>query len=221
MLSLDEVIRQVRMPQLYFKVGPVTSRKSLELLCIRDTYHRQNKKVLVIKPFIDTRDGADIIRSRSGLSCVIDAIIQTPEDIKKLDVTGVSCILSDESQFYSASIVEELWHLSDRVPIMAFGLLGDFQTNLFEGSKRLIELAAKIEFIKTTCLCCNRKANFNLRISNGRAVYEGNQIELGGEESYAAVCRQHYLNFELPNQPTEMTESETPKSQAVLKTHSA
>jgi len=189
------------MPKLFFRHGTVTSRKSLELLCVRDTYLRQKRNVLVLKPGVDTRDGWDVVSSRVGLSCKADIIVRSPADIRNIDATGISACLVDEAQFLSAAEVDELWKLSDKMPVIAYGLRTDFQTKSFEGSRRLMELADKIQEIKTTCTQCNKKANFNLRTKDGKAVYTGDQIELGKEDLYASVCREHYRNFNsLPSQ---------------------
>jgi len=185
------------MPRLYFRYGTVASRKSLDLLSVRHTYIMQGKRVLVIKPRLDVRDGATTVSSRAGLACEADAIIDTPDDVTNMDVDGVSCVLAEEAQFFAPSVIDALWALAHRVPVICYGLRTDFQTNSFAGSKRLLELADNIEEIKTTCLLCNKKASFNLRHVNGVAVREGNQVKLGKEDMYAGVCHYHYENFSL------------------------
>jgi thymidine kinase len=183
------------MPKLYFRHGVVTSGKSLDLLSVRTTYIRQNKSVIVIKPMIDVRNGANKVSSRFGPHCEADYIISQPGDVQQMKIDGVSCVLAEESQFFTTEIVDALWKLTPIVPVICYGLRTDFQARLFEGSKRLLELADSIEEIKTTCLFCNTKACFNVRHRNGLPIREGNQIELGSEDSYAGVCHYHYLNF--------------------------
>ncbi|MCC9681269.1 thymidine kinase, partial [Streptococcus agalactiae] len=106
------------------------------------------------------------------------------------------CILIDECQFLSKKNVYDLARVVDDldVPVMAFGLKNDFQNNLFEGSKHLLLLADKIDEIKTICQYCSKKATMVLRTENGKPVYEGDQIQIGGNETYIPVCRKHYFN---------------------------
>lgn len=106
------------------------------------------------------------------------------------------CILIDESQFLSQKNVYDLARIVDEldVPVMAFGLKNDFQNHLFEGSRELLLLADKIEEIKTICQFCSKKATMVLRTENGRPVYKGNQIQIGGNETYIPVCRRHYFH---------------------------
>ncbi|MDE7493511.1 thymidine kinase, partial [Streptococcus agalactiae] len=105
-------------------------------------------------------------------------------------------VLIDECQFLSKKNVYDLARVVDDldVPVMAFGLKNDFQNNLFEGSKHLLLLADKIDEIKTICQYCSKKATMVLRTENGKPVYEGDQIQIGGNETYIPVCRKHYFN---------------------------
>ncbi len=98
-------------------------------------------------------------------------------------------ILSKKNVYDLARVVDDL-----DVPVMAFGLKNDFQNNLFEGSKHLLLLADKIDEIKTICQYCSKKATMVLRTENGKPVYEGDQIQIGGNETYIPVCRKHYFN---------------------------
>ena len=106
------------------------------------------------------------------------------------------CVLIDECQFLMKKHVYELARVVDEleVPVMAFGLKNDFQNELFEGSKYLLLLADKIDEIKTICQFCSKKATMVLRTENGKPVYEGDQIQIGGNETYIPVCRKHYFN---------------------------
>ena len=112
-----------------------------------------------------------------------------PEQFKEID-----CILVDESQFLPPQTIDELRVLTFRpgVPVICYGLRTDFRTKLFPGSKRLLELADRIEEVKVTCQFCRKKATFNQRFVGGKAVSEGPQIQLGADESYAPVCWEHY-----------------------------
>lgn len=184
------------MAKLYFRYGAMGSAKTLNLLAVRHNYELQKKRVLLMKPGKDDRFGTDEVRSRAGLSYRADLLIDDdtvfPEDLFK----GLHCVLVDESQFLSPRVVEELrraTHLYD-VPVIAYGLRTDFSRRLFPGSKRLMELADSIEEIKTTCMFCNRKAVFNLRHdADGRAVVDGPQLAIGGDEMYSPVCHGCYL----------------------------
>src|SRR5690606_11022706 len=115
----------------------------------------------------------------------------------------VHCILVDEGQFLSEKHVLQLCHVVDtfHVPTIVYGLKNDFRNELFTGSRALLLYADKIEEVKTVCWFCNRKATMNLRVQNGRPVREGEQILIGGNESYVPVCRRHFFAEELPFDP--------------------
>ncbi|MCU0685221.1 MAG: thymidine kinase [Polyangiaceae bacterium] len=109
---------------------------------------------------------------------------------KRVLFEGLHCVLVDEAQFLSTALVEQLRRLtlSHNVPVICYGLRTDFQTRLFEGSQRLLELADSIEEVKVTCQFCNRKAIFNMRFVDGKPTLVGEQVQLGGDESYAPCC---------------------------------
>ena len=167
------------MAKLYFRYGSVGSAKTLNLLAVAHNYRQQGKKVLLVKPDFDTRFGRERIKSRAGLEMQADILIKNEESLRGIDYTGISCILVDEAQFLSASVIEELraitltWDL----PILCYGLRTDFKTRLFEGSARLMELADSIEEVKATCHYCNRKSIVNLKHVNGAATNEGPTVE--------------------------------------------
>ncbi len=143
---------------------------------------------------MENRDGERIIASRSGLQapCVFIEEL-TLEEAKKHD-----CIIVDEAQFLSKSQVQLLVDIVDvaGVPVVAYGLRADFKGELFEGSHWLLAWADSIEEVKTVCWC-GKKATYNARIYNGKVVKEGAQIQLGGNESYTALCRKHWASGEL------------------------
>lgn len=183
------------MAKLYFKYGAMGSSKSAQALITKFNYEERGMSVWLIKPAADDRDGADIIKSRIGLAERADVI--RPEDdieacyLKKTKENGdrVDVIISDECQFFTGKQVEELRHIVDayNVPVLCFGLRTDFLTHVFPGSLRLFELADSITEIKTICEC-GKKATVNARISNGRVVTKGEQVFLGGNDSYIAMC---------------------------------
>ena len=167
------------------------SAKTLNLLAVRHNYEAQGKRVLLLKPAVDARFGNDIVRSRAGLEYVADLLVGG-EDILDLDsLEGVSCILVDECQFLSAAYVDQLRKVTRllSVPVIAYGLRTNFRAELFEGSRRLMEVADSIEEIKTTCRFCERKAVFNLRHnSRGEAIVEGPTLLLGADTLYSPTC---------------------------------
>jgi thymidine kinase len=171
------------------------SAKSLNLLAVRHNYERQGKRVLLCKPAIDSRFGIDDVTSRAGLSYPADLLLHPDSILDREVFVGLSCVLVDEAQFLSASVVEQLRDLTRQLglPVICYGLRTDFKTHLFEGSKRLLELADSIEEVKTTCQFCNRKAVLNLRHdASGRAIVEGPTIVLGAEEHYSPTCYSCY-----------------------------
>lgn len=179
------------MAKLYFKYGAMGSSKSAQALITQFNYEELGMSVWLIKPSTDTRDGAEIIRSRIGLER--RAQIMTPEqniveEYKKAGRHDV--IISDEAQFFTPKQIDELREIVDfeNIPVLCFGLRTDFLTHFFPGSLRLMELADSITEIKTVC-ACGHKATVNARIdANGRVITEGEQVFLGGNDSYIAMC---------------------------------
>ena len=183
------------LPKLYFRHGAVSSAKTLNLLACAHSYRAQGKTVLLIKPALDTRFGADVIKSRAGLENIADVLVTPTTDL--LQVTppsGIHCVIVDESQFLSPRHIEQLRAITAlwQVPVICYGLRTDFRTRLFPGSARLLELADTIEEIKTTCFFCNRKAVYNLKHVDGVACVEGPAVQLGAEETYFPACYQCY-----------------------------
>ncbi len=185
------------MAKLYFKYGAMGSSKTAQALITKYNYEENDLHVWLIKPSADTRDGAQILRSRIGLEAVVEVI--PPEvDIyarflgsraRRSDV-----IIVDECQFLTEKQIDQLRSIVDEhnIPVMCFGLRTDFQTKLFPGSRRLMEVADTIQEIKTIC-DCGAKATVNARISNGKIVTQGAQVVLGGNDSYIAMCHKCYV----------------------------
>lgn len=180
------------MAKLYFKYGAMGSSKTANALITRFNYQERDMKVWLIKPSIDDRDGANIIRSRIGLEAIAD--VMTPNaDIFALfekDHKDCNVIITDECQFFTSEQIDQLRKIVDvyDIPVMCFGLRTDFLTHLFPGSRRLFEVADSITEIKTICSCGN-KATVNARIDeNGNVVTIGSQILIGGNDSYIAMC---------------------------------
>ena len=185
------------MAKLYFKYGAMGSSKTAQALITKYNYEENDMKVWLLKPSADTRDGVSILRSRIGLQAEVE--IATPDaNIYDRFVAGhvgkCDAVIVDECQFLTPEQIDQLRQIVDdfNVPVMCFGLRTDFQTHLFPGSHRLMELADAIEEIKTMC-DCGAKATVNARINDGYIVTEGAQVVLGGNDSYIAMCHRCYV----------------------------
>ena len=186
------------MAKLYFKYGAMGSSKTAQALITKYNYEENDLNVWLIKPSADTRDGAVILRSRIGLEAECEVIAPEVDVVERyLASQHGTCnvIIVDECQFMTAKQIDELRAIVNdyNVPVLCFGLRTDFQTKLFPGSRRLMELADCIEEIKTMC-DCGAKATVNARISDGFIVTEGAQVVLGGNDSYIAMCHRCYVN---------------------------
>ena len=179
------------MAKLYFKYGAMGSSKTAQALITKFNYEERGMSVWLIKPATDVRDGAAVIRSRIGLGAEAD-IISPGDDIRAIfDAKGRrDVIIADECQFLTPAQIDQLRQIVDEedIPVLCFGLRTDFQTKLFPGSARLFELADSITEIKTICEC-GSKATVNARIGpDGKIVTEGEQVLLGGNDTYIAMC---------------------------------
>lgn len=180
------------MAKLYFKYGVMGSSKSAQALITKFNYEQGNNKVLMLKPLTDNRDGSDIIRSRIGLEAKVTPIDSTVDIFNFVYDTcrpKPDVIICDESQFFTGEQIEELKDITRLfdIPVICYGLLTDFKTNLFPGSKRLVELADSLQEIKMVC-DCGKRASINARIVDGKIALNGEQVMIGGNESYKAIC---------------------------------
>lgn len=182
------------MAKLYFRYGAMGSSKTANAIMVRHNYLERYQRVLMLKPRLDSRDGASMVASRSGLTCECNFV----EDLPAIDVTEYDCVIVDEAQFMTKQQVQELVRIVDvlNVPVIAYGLRADFRGEFFEGSLWLMAWADTIEEVKTICWC-GRKATFNARIVDGKVVKTGEQIVLGGSESYTSLCRRHWQDGNL------------------------
>ncbi|MBO5779347.1 MAG: thymidine kinase [Clostridia bacterium] len=180
------------MAKLYFKYGAMGSSKTAQALITKFNYEERGMKVWLIKPALDTRDGKATIKSRIGLSAECDTV-REEDDLFALYETAhgsADVIIADECQFFTDAHVDALRRLVDErnIPVLCFGLRTDFLCHLFPGSKRLFEVADSIAEIKTIC-DCGAKATVNARLDElGRIVTEGDQVLLGGNDRYIAMC---------------------------------
>ena len=182
------------MAKLYFKYGAMGSSKSAQALITKFNYEELGMTVWLIKPSVDDRDGADIVKSRIGLSQRAQVITPEQSIVEAYHAAGRhDVIIADEAQFLTKAQVEQLVRIVDQehIPVVAYGLRADFKGNFFEGSQWLMAWADSIEEVKTICWC-GRKATFNARLMNGKVVKTGEQVVLGGNESYTSLCRLHW-----------------------------
>lgn len=184
------------MAKLYYRYGAMGSSKTANAIMVRHNYLERDQRVLMVKPRLDSRDGASMVASRSGLSCPCDFV----EDMPSLDLTAYDCVIVDEAQFMTKAQVEYLVHVVDdlNIPVIAYGLRADFRGEFFQGSQWLMAWADTIEEVKTICWC-GKKATFNARVVDGIVIKTGEQIVLGGSESYTSLCRKHWKEGNLGN----------------------
>ena len=179
------------MAKLYFKYGAMGSSKSAQALITKFNYEELGMRVWLIKPSVDTRDGADVIRSRIGLQRRAEVVTPEQDIVEAYHRAGRhDVIIVDEAQFFTPEQIDGLRELVDAedLPVLCFGLRTDFLTHFFPGARRLMELADSLTEIKTVC-ACGRKATVNARIDGaGNVVTEGSQVMLGGNDSYVAMC---------------------------------
>ncbi len=183
------------MAKLYFRYGAMGSSKTANALMVNYNYAERGCRSLMLKPRLENRDGERIIRSRIGLECECRYVEEFLEDADR-DRTSVEqydALIVDEAQFLSEEQVDRFAGIVDEygIPVICYGLRTDFRAKMFPGSKRLMEIADKIEEVKTVCWC-GKKATHNARVFNGKIVRSGEQVMMGGNESYIALCRKHF-----------------------------
>ncbi len=187
------------MAKLYFYYASMNAGKSTMLLQADFNYRERGMRTMLFTASVHDRDGAGVIASRIGLER--EASVFTRQSDLRAEVEAehergaLSCVLVDEAQFLSRDQVLQLAGVCDElgIPVLAYGLRTDFAGALFEGSGALLALADTLTEIKAICRC-GRKATMNLRVdSEGRAVVEGAQTEIGGNERYIAMCRRHFM----------------------------
>jgi len=183
------------MAKLYFRYSTMGAGKSLDLLKTAHNYEERNKKVFLLTSDLDNRFGKKKIASRIGISRDANTF-NTKSNLYDMVVSNgeiLSCVLIDEAQFLTK---EQVWQLTDVVDylginVIVYGLRSDYLGEPFEGSIYLMTLADKIEELKTICEFGD-KASINMRLLNGEPVFEGEQVQIGGNESYLPVCRKHF-----------------------------
>lgn len=179
------------MAKLFFRYGAMGSSKTANALMVEYNYRERGKKAILVKPQTDTRDGALLIKSRIGLECpciLVEDLVKMSDD----EVSQYDCVIVDEAQFCTKAQIEHMVHLVDDlgIPVICYGLRTDFRNELFEGSLWLLAWADVIEEIKTVCWC-GKAARCNARFNEHGIIREGEQVCLGGNSSYIALCREH------------------------------
>ena len=181
------------MARLYFRYGSMGSSKTANALMVAYNYEEKGQRALLAKPALDDRDGAGIMASRIGISrpCIsVERLVAMGDD----EVRAFDCVIVDEAQFCTKDQVARLTDIVDDcdVPVICYGLRTDFRREPFEGSLWLMAWADVIEEVKTVCWC-GRVATCVARLgADGKIVYEGSQVQLGGNDSYVSVCRRHH-----------------------------
>lgn len=201
--------QEAPMAQLYFYYSAMNAGKSTSLLQSEYNYRERGMTTRLLTAQIDQRYGAGRISSRIGLEKAADTFTEWT-DLKAWFAAfdgHTDCILVDEAQFLTPEQVNQLSDLVDEadVPVLCYGIRSDFLGNLFPGSARLLALADKLNELKTVCHC-GRKAIMVARLDEqGRAINEGDQVEIGGNDRYVSMCRKHYKEAVQPTWSTPIS----------------
>ena len=190
------------MAKLYFRYGAMNSGKTTALIQVAHNYEERGMNVLLLKPSADTK-GADTVVSRLGVARKVDFLLTPDVDAFELvkrenEKKPVSCVLCDEAQFLTPAQAEQLFMVTvtQKIPVIAYGLRSDFLNRGFPGSTRLMELAHTIEELKTICTC-GKKAMVNARLVDGEYVFHGEQVAIDGERNveYRSLCPECYYRL--------------------------
>lgn len=186
------------MAKLYFYYSAMNAGKSTVLLQSSYNYRERGMRTLVLTPELDDRYGIGYVTSRIGIRSEAQTFRQNDnlydKCLRESAQSGIHCVFVDEAQFLTRRQVYQLTEITDQleIPVLTYGLRTDFQGNLFDGSTYLLAWADAIQEIKTICHC-GRKATMVLRLGkNGQPVRDGAQVEVGGDDRYVSVCRQHF-----------------------------
>ena len=198
------------MAKLYFYYSSMNAGKSTTLLQSEYNYRERGMQTLILTPQLDNRYETGQVTSRIGLAQTAHAFTQV-ENLHEVvgaafEQSPLHCVLVDEAQFLTRKQVFELGEVADRfdIPVLCYGLRTDFQGNLFEGSQHLLAWADNLVEIKTICHC-GRKATMVLRLDGeGRVIKQGEQIKIGGNDQYIAVCRKHFKEGQTTRQADEL-----------------
>ena len=195
-LNMRKTVWRIIMAKLYFKYGSMGSSKTAQALITKYHYEEKGMTVWLVKPSADTRDGEIVLRSRVGLEANAEVVAPQTDVLDRFSLREkVDVIIVDECQFMTTQQIDQLRYIVDvyNIPVLCFGLRTDFLSTLFDGSRRLFEVADTISEIKAIC-DCGAKATTNARIdAEGYIVTEGDQLLLGGNDRYLAMCHKCWI----------------------------
>ncbi|MFZ0870579.1 MAG: thymidine kinase [Rhodanobacter sp.] len=205
------------MAKLYFYYSAMNAGKTTSLLQSAYNYHERGMRTLILTPALDNRYGEGVVASRIGLKANALRFGSTENLLARVEADiaahgPLHCVFADEAQFLTKS---QVWQLSDvvdrlNVPVLAYGLRTDFRGELFEGSRYLLAWADNLEEIKTICHT-GRKATMVVRVDDqGRAVTDGPQVEIGGNERYVSVSRAEFKKISEGSGRIELQQSVLP-----------
>jgi len=184
------------MKKLHFVYGVMGSSKSADAVMRAYHYHQIGFNVLVLKSAIDTRENSPVIKSRSGLRYPCKMFDKEADLLQIVSVQPNQIVIVDESQFCTKEQIDQLKALTlQDVEVFCYGLKTNFKTELFEGSKRLLEIADDLHEIESACRCGN-KATVNARLLNGRVTTTGAEVQIGGDESYEGMCFECFEKYQ-------------------------
>ena len=186
------------MAKLYFNYSTMNAGKTTVLLQAAHNYSERGMNPFLLTASADIRSGIGTIKSRIGLKKSAQTFSQSVDLLNKVKEANskksISCVFVDEAQFLTEQQVWQLAKVVDdlKIPVLCFGLRVDFQGNLFPGSQGLLSIADELKEVKTICHC-GKKATMVIRQLNGKTVVDGDQVQIGGNESYTSLCRKHWL----------------------------
>lgn len=182
------------MAQLHFRYSTMNAGKSLELIKVAHNYEERGMEVLVLTPAKDNRYEEGFVTTRLGIQIPAEQVFEDTDLYELYLEKGGVCVLVDEAQFLNEQHVIQLSKIVDeqKIPVICYGLKNDFKNEMFPGTYYLMIYADKIEEIKTVCWC-GKKATMTARLQDGKMVTSGVQLQIGGNESYVALCREHYM----------------------------
>jgi len=192
------------MKKLYFKYGVMGSSKSAMALMTAFNYRQRGFNVLLLKPSLDTRESTSVIKSRIGLNMPCFTFNKDENLVDLLNKHKSSqVVIVDEAQFCTKEQIDQLKQLTIKdIVVLCYGLKTNFKGELFEGSKRLFEIAESLQEVKHICRC-GKKATMNARIINGYVATQGDEIQIGGDETYESMCFECFEKYKKEKLPTK------------------
>ncbi len=186
------------MAKLYFNYSTMNAGKSAMLLQASHNYRENNMQTYLLTAQLDSRAGEGRIASRIGIAAQAETFAPADDLLarirERLEHGELSAIFVDEAQFLTSEQVWQLARVVDdfHVPVLAYGLRVDFQGNLFPGSAALLALADEMREVRTICHCGKKATMVVRKDENGRILTQGEQVQIGGNESYVSLCRRHW-----------------------------